>query len=179
MVYTAASNIDLQTQCHIAIPKGICCDFWPTLTQASIPKPKPPSDVTDSVCSSFNDILLNTDARSSEEEDNIVENDLSLNQEEEIQSVRQEVIRNRKRSWHQECSLDCDPLLFLQRYHSSDTKSFRTKPYSANTAKVLKDDGTQSCQKTHHDNLTMNNAYSGALYFPSHNLLIQSQACNK
>ena len=76
--YTVASNVDLRTQCHIAIPKGICCDFRPTLTHASIPKPKPPRDVTDSVGSSFNDILLNTDARSSDEED---DNDLSLNQE--------------------------------------------------------------------------------------------------
>ena len=92
--------------------------------------------------------------------------------------MRQQVIKDKNRSWHQECPLDCDPLLFLQRYHNSNT-TFRTKPYTANTEKILKDVGTQSSRNKHRDNLTMNNSYSGALYFPSHNLLIQSQACNK
>ena len=68
--YTCVSKIGFENASfHVGIEKGICCDFLPSFTKSTIPKPKPPRQDTDALCSSFNDILLNTDARSSEDDD--------------------------------------------------------------------------------------------------------------
>ena len=80
---------------------------------------------------------------------------------------------NHRQLWRTHQDVPQGTLQFLSKYHDQDY--FRTRKW--NLCKEL--------QKTKHDlpqkrknSLQMNNKYSGALYVPSHALLIQTQSCN-
>ena len=175
--YQFCSSIDFNIhQQVINIPKGICCDFKPSLTECSIPKPKPPpqSSIVEDLCTSIDDILLNEemchDVSSSEDE---VETKLQTSRS--STSIRKDDVRSFKSHWSHNEHISGDPLKFLSKYHDANCPH-RTKPFKGGWNKLRNAVHADFGRKK--PELLMNNRYAGALYFPSHQLLIQSQACN-
>ena len=178
--FCVAINYNIPNQV-LNIPRGICCDFKPTFTESTMPKTTPSSECyIEDLCESINDILLNEEmdvdsCSSSSKTKECVQDGVSLPDSSSSSSVRKDCISNIKSSWTKSGYVSGDPLYFLSKYHNETphrTKSLHKLKWSIVSKIIARDFQRRKPE------LMRNNRFAGALYFPSHQLLIQSQACN-
>ena len=148
------------------INRGICCSFKPSFVgDYSVTKVDLPN-------ANQHAITVNDTLNSSSSEDNDVKGDYSRGNE----SARKLTIESKRISWRKGGEVPPGTLSFLSDYHG--VAPFRTKMMlPSNIMKKMKDI-MKSSQHGRTTPLQFNNRYSGSLYVPSHNLLVQTQAFN-
>ena len=163
------------------IERGICCSFKPSFSGTyTVTKPSllhyVNADVGGGISheigvASETGIAVDDTihSSSSEDEDNVETLTLCHNPGRR----RRIQIYNHRHFWRTHREVTHGTLQFLSKYHVGDV--FRSRKFHLTKEFQTTKNNLRYNDK---DSLQMNNKYSGALYIPSHALLIQTQACN-
>jgi len=157
------------TTYHISF--GICCSFKSAYVgEYSVTKVHHPDEkkfITNDTANAIDD-TLNSSSSSDENEQDSDRHCMS--------GRRQLQLEQSRVSWREHRHVPIGTLGFLSNYHAD--VPFRTKMLSPATMLKMMKAIMKSSQHNNTSPPQFNNRYAGALYVPSHNILIQTQAFN-